>query len=288
MTLTADRQQAQDADGLVVPGVGAFAACMDGLRRVRGHEVIGRRLAGGRPVLGICVGMQVLFDRGVEHGVETDGCDEWPGVVERLQAPVVPHMGWNTVEAPEGSALFAGVEDERFYFVHSYGVRRWELETHGRTRPPRDLGRARRRPVRRRGRERSAVGDPVPPREVRRRRGRAAEQLGGRPVSKERAQRRAEREREAAVKAAARARTAERRARATARKRTLTGWLPRPHVMPGTLAARRRREIAATIAILVALNVLVWIMRPEWSARLGALVVSVLVAPILHLFVRRP
>jgi len=125
VTLTADRQQAQDADGLVVPGVGAFAACMAGLRRVRGHEVIGRRLAGGRPVLGICVGMQILFDRGVEHGVETRGCDEWPGVVERLQAPVVPHMGWNTVETPEGSTLFDGVAGERFYFVHSYGVRRW-------------------------------------------------------------------------------------------------------------------------------------------------------------------
>jgi glutamine amidotransferase len=136
VTLTADRQRAQDADGLVVPGVGAFAACMAGLRAVRGHEVIGRRLAGGRPVLGICVGMQILFSRGVEHGVETDGCDEWPGVVERLQAPVVPHMGWNTVEAAEGSVLFDGVAGERFYIVHSYGVRRWELVTHGRTRPP--------------------------------------------------------------------------------------------------------------------------------------------------------
>jgi imidazole glycerol-phosphate synthase subunit HisH len=136
VTLTADRRRAQDADGLVVPGVGAFAACMAGLRGVRGHEVIGRRLAGGRPVLGICVGMQILFARGVEHGVETDGCDEWPGVVERLQAPVVPHMGWNTVEVPEGSVLFDGVAGERFYFVHSYAVRRWELETHGRTRPP--------------------------------------------------------------------------------------------------------------------------------------------------------
>jgi glutamine amidotransferase len=103
---------------------------------VRGHEVIGRRLAGGRPVLGICVGMQILFERGVEHGVETDGCDEWPGVVERLQAPVVPHMGWNTVEVPTGSRLFAGIEDERFYFVHSYGVRDWTLVTNDRTRPP--------------------------------------------------------------------------------------------------------------------------------------------------------
>ena len=136
VTLTSDRAVAQEADGLVVPGVGAFAACMAGLRAVRGPEVIGRRLAGGRPVLGICVGMQVLFARGVEHGVETDGCDEWPGVVERLQAPVVPHMGWNTVEPPEGSTLFRGVEGERFYFVHSYAVREWTLETHGRTKPP--------------------------------------------------------------------------------------------------------------------------------------------------------
>ncbi|WP_395694654.1 imidazole glycerol phosphate synthase subunit HisH [Nocardioides sp.] len=136
VTLTADRATAQDSDGLVVPGVGAFAACMQGLRAIRGHEVIGRRLAGGRPVLGICVGMQILFERGVEHGVETEGCDEWPGVVERLRAPVVPHMGWNTVDAAGGSTLFRGVEGERFYFVHSYGVRDWRLETHGRTRPP--------------------------------------------------------------------------------------------------------------------------------------------------------
>ena len=121
--LTADRATAEAADGLVVPGVGAFAACMAGLRAVQGPRTIGRRLAGGRPVLGICVGMQVLFGRGVEHGVETEGCDEWPGVVERLQAPVVPHMGWNTVEVASGSRLFDGVEDERFYFVHSYAAR---------------------------------------------------------------------------------------------------------------------------------------------------------------------
>lgn len=136
VTLTADRTAAREADGLVVPGVGAFAACVAGIRSVKGHEVIGRRLAGGRPVLGICVGMQVLFAHGVEHGVDTEGLDEWPGVVERLQAPVVPHMGWNTVEAPEGSRLFAGVEGERFYFVHSYGVREWVLQTNGRTRAP--------------------------------------------------------------------------------------------------------------------------------------------------------
>jgi glutamine amidotransferase len=134
--LTADQAAAEAADGLVVPGVGAFAACMAGLRSVHGPRIIGRRLAGGRPVLGICVGMQVLFERGVEHGVETEGCDEWPGVVDRLQAPVVPHMGWNTVEVPSGSSLFAGVEDERFYFVHSYAVRTWDLRTHGHTRAP--------------------------------------------------------------------------------------------------------------------------------------------------------
>jgi glutamine amidotransferase len=99
VALTADHAASEAADGLVVPGVGAFAACMSGLRAVRGHRTIGRRLAGGRPVLGICVGMQVLFARGDERGVETEGCGEWPGVVERLQAPVVPHMGWNTVSA---------------------------------------------------------------------------------------------------------------------------------------------------------------------------------------------
>ena len=134
--MTSDFEAGLAADGLLVPGVGAYAACMAGLRAVKGDRLIGRRLAGGRPVLGICVGMQILFARGVEHGVQTDGCDEWPGVVERLQAPVVPHMGWNTVEAPSGSRLFDGVEDQRFYFVHSYGVRSWELVTNDRTTAP--------------------------------------------------------------------------------------------------------------------------------------------------------
>ncbi len=127
VTVTAALSAALDADGLVVPGVGAFAACMAGLKGVRGDEAIDRRLSGGRPVLGICVGMQVLFERGLEHGVETQGCGEWPGTVERLDAAVLPHMGWNTVSAAEGSRLLAGVEDERFYFVHSYGVLDWQL-----------------------------------------------------------------------------------------------------------------------------------------------------------------
>lgn len=127
VVVTDDFDAALEADGLVVPGVGAYAACMAGIRAVRGDVIVDRRLAGGRPVLGICVGMQVLFDRGVEHGIETDGLGEWPGVVEELQADVLPHMGWNTVRAPEGSTLFADVRDERFYFVHSYGVTRWAL-----------------------------------------------------------------------------------------------------------------------------------------------------------------
>jgi glutamine amidotransferase len=126
-TVTGDPAAAMAADGLVVPGVGAFAACMAALVEVGGPQVIDRRLAGGRPVLGICVGMQLLFDSGLEHGTRTEGCGEWPGVVERLKAPVLPHMGWNTVQVPEGTTLFAGVEDERFYFVHSYAVRTWEL-----------------------------------------------------------------------------------------------------------------------------------------------------------------
>ena len=125
--VTSDADAVMAADGLVVPGVGAFAACMSGLTAVHGPKLIGRRLAGGRPVLGICVGMQVLFDAGVEHGVETAGLAEWPGVVERLHAEVLPHMGWNTVEAPAQSRMFEGVRDDYFYFVHSYGVLDWTL-----------------------------------------------------------------------------------------------------------------------------------------------------------------
>jgi glutamine amidotransferase len=137
VTVTADRTAAEQADGLVVPGVGAYAACMEGLRAVSGPQIIADRLAAGRPVLGICVGMQILFERGVEHGVTSDGCGQWPGVVERLIAPVLPHMGWNTVDAPPDSVLFKGVADARFYFVHSYAAQTWTREglvtraTHG-------------------------------------------------------------------------------------------------------------------------------------------------------------
>ena len=126
--LTADRRVAMEADGLVVPGVGAFKAVMDQLRGVRGDQLVDRRLAGGRPVLGICVGMQVMFERGVERGVDTEGLGEWPGVVRELPSDVLPHMGWNTVEPDPGSILFEGIEDERFYFVHSYAAQEWQLD----------------------------------------------------------------------------------------------------------------------------------------------------------------
>jgi glutamine amidotransferase len=125
VTVTGDATAAAEADGLVVPGVGAFAACMAGLAAVDAARVVDRRLAGGRPVLGICVGMQVLFDEGVERGVRTAGFGQWPGVVTELKASVLPHIGWNTVEVPSGSQLFRGVDDERFYFVHSYAAAEW-------------------------------------------------------------------------------------------------------------------------------------------------------------------
>ena len=132
--LTNDRERVLAADGLVVPGVGSIAGCMTGLNSVRAGELIGRRLAGGRPVLGICVGMQVLFDEGAEGGAATQALGEWPGTVDKLQADVLPHMGWSTVEVGEGSRLFAGIERERFYFVHSYAAKQWLIEQHPRIR----------------------------------------------------------------------------------------------------------------------------------------------------------
>jgi len=126
--LSGDRRRAAEADGLVVPGVGAFSAVMEALISAGGGDVIDKRLAGGRAVFGICVGMQILFSHGVERGVATEGLAEWPGTVRELTAPVLPHMGWNTLDVAEGSALFAGIEHERFYFVHSYGAQEWTLD----------------------------------------------------------------------------------------------------------------------------------------------------------------
>jgi glutamine amidotransferase len=125
--VTSDRTAALAADGLVVPGVGAFEACMTGLRAIDGDAIIAERIAAGRPVLGVCVGMQILFARGVEFGVQSTGCGQWPGEVTRLDAPVIPHMGWNVVDAAPGSRLFKGMDaDTRFYFVHSYAAQTWE------------------------------------------------------------------------------------------------------------------------------------------------------------------
>ena len=126
--LTRDRALVAEADGLLVPGVGAFSAVMEQLESIRGGELIERRLAGGRAVLGICVGMQVMFERGIERGVDTEGLGEWPGVVRPLDAPVIPHMGWSSLEVGQGSRLFAGLESERFYFVHSYAAQEWTLD----------------------------------------------------------------------------------------------------------------------------------------------------------------
>ncbi|MEN9731631.1 MAG: hypothetical protein RL488_941 [Actinomycetota bacterium] len=134
--LTGDANKALNADGLVVPGVGAFASVMEQLNARKANELLDKRLVAGRPVLGICVGMQVLFELGVEHGLETEGLGQLPGKVELLDAPTLPHIGWNTVQAAKGSKLFAGVEHERFYFVHSYGVKNWELEAIGSFIPP--------------------------------------------------------------------------------------------------------------------------------------------------------
>ena len=129
--LTADRTRALAADGLVVPGVGAFAATIAQVRAVGGDRIIEQRLAGGRPVLGICVGLQIMFEAGTEHGERAAGLGQWPGEVTRLEAEIVPHMGWNSIEPGEGTRLFDGVEQERFYFVHSYAARSWEMEKIG-------------------------------------------------------------------------------------------------------------------------------------------------------------
>ena len=121
--ITSDYEVALNADGLVVPGVGAFAACMQGLLSIRGDQLVRERMALKRPTLGICVGMQILFAHGVEHG-DHNGVGIWDATVEKLDAPILPHMGWNTVIAGAGTSLFKGVEDQSFYFVHSYTVKK--------------------------------------------------------------------------------------------------------------------------------------------------------------------
>ena len=126
--LTSDRTLALEADGLVIPGVGAFANVMEQLGRVSGPSIIDQRLSAGKAVFGICVGLQVMFDTGTEHGMETEGLGQWPGTVTKLNSPTLPHIGWNDVSMPQGSVLFDGLEGEQFYFVHSYGAETFELE----------------------------------------------------------------------------------------------------------------------------------------------------------------
>ena len=181
VTVTADRHAAMEADGLVVPGVGAFAACMAGLRAVDGPSIIDHRLAGGRPVLGICVGMQVLFERGVEWDERTEGCGQWPGTVERLKADVLPHMGWNTVSAPAGSTLFAGAGRRHPLLLRAQlrSAPVGDGGVDGDAPAARDLG-APRRGLRGRRGERRAGRHPVPPGEVRRRRCHGVVQLAAR------------------------------------------------------------------------------------------------------------
>jgi glutamine amidotransferase len=124
VVVTADQVEAVRCAGLVVPGVGAFGACMDQLEAVGGRAIVWDRVDRERPVLGICVGMQVLFEDSEEHGAEVKGLGVLPGTVRKLRdAAVLPHMGWNTVERSSDSALLSGIgPDERFYFVHSYAA----------------------------------------------------------------------------------------------------------------------------------------------------------------------
>ena len=126
VVVTSDRAVALQAEGLVVPGVGAFAACMNGLNAVDGAAIVRERLAKERPTLGICIGMQIMFSQGTEHsgGTPHAGIGIWDGIVSQLDAPILPHMGWNTVEAASTSTLFSGVEGESFYFVHSYAAKK--------------------------------------------------------------------------------------------------------------------------------------------------------------------
>ena len=135
--LTGDKTKVLAADGLFVPGVGAFAAVMEALNSINLNELIDKRLVAGKPVMGICVGQQVLFEKGLEHGLETEGLGQLPGTVSMLEnAPRLPHIGWNSVEVAAGSKMFEGLEEERFYFVHSYALSKWELEAIGSFIPP--------------------------------------------------------------------------------------------------------------------------------------------------------
>ena len=122
VVVTSDAKVCAQASALIVPGVGAFAACMEQLIAIGGAEIIANRVAKALPIFGICVGMQILFESSNEKK-ETQGLGVLPGKVSELKAPVLPHMGWNTVTSAQNSKLFKGVEDQSFYFVHSYAAK---------------------------------------------------------------------------------------------------------------------------------------------------------------------
>ena len=128
VSLSADFDEAVNADGLLIPGVGAFDHVMKQLVSTRGDRVVDKRLASSAPVLGICVGMQVMFEKGIEHGISSEGLGQWPGTVEKLQSDKLTNIGWNRIQVGKQSTLFAGVEDEYFYFVHSYAAKNLELD----------------------------------------------------------------------------------------------------------------------------------------------------------------
>jgi glutamine amidotransferase len=119
--VSADDRVLREAGALVLPGVGAFAACMTALSARGFDELVRERVAEGTPLLGICVGMQMLFEESDEFG-KTVGLGFMRGRVRRFPAElIVPQIGWNQVRQPRAHALLDGVEDNAFfYFVHSY------------------------------------------------------------------------------------------------------------------------------------------------------------------------
>lgn len=124
---TARGDELLGADGMVLPGNGAFGASKRAMDRLSILRWVGQRIAGGRPVLGVCVGHQVLFEQSFEFG-DHEGMGEWPGTVEKLQAETIPHLGWSKVRPTENSVLFDGLADHRFYFAHSYAVLEWSFD----------------------------------------------------------------------------------------------------------------------------------------------------------------
>ncbi|GAA4111873.1 imidazole glycerol phosphate synthase subunit HisH [Enteractinococcus coprophilus] len=125
--VTSQGQSLLAADGMILPGNGAFGASKKAMERLSIPRWVGQRVAGGRPVLGICVGHQYLFDSSEEFG-NHDGMGEWPGTVKKLPTDAVPHIGWSEVRPAIDSTLFAGLENERYYFSHSYAVLDWEFD----------------------------------------------------------------------------------------------------------------------------------------------------------------